>query len=68
MQEFFKPFEIVEDTIKEVEKILDFGIQSSEERDELLRKLDTALAISNDPKVHSLIRDVEERYGKKEAE
>lgn len=66
MHESLKPFEIVEDTIKEVEKILDFGVQSPEERDELLRKLDTALAISNDPKVHSLIRDVEERYGKKE--
>jgi len=68
MHESFKPFEIVEDTIKEVEKILDFGIQSPEERDELLRKLDTALAISNDPEVRRLIRAVEERYGKKETE
>jgi len=64
MHESLKPFEIVEDTIKEVEKILDFGILSPEERDEVLRKLDSALAISNDIGIHRLINDVKERYGK----
>lgn len=58
------PRDIVDNTIREVDELLDLGIQSRSERDMVLRKLYTARAIYNDPKIIELINSVEERYGK----
>lgn len=58
------PRDIVDNTIREVDELLDLGIQSRSERDMVLRKLYTARAIYNDPKIIELIESVEVLYGK----
>jgi hypothetical protein len=47
-----------------VDDELDKTLYSDEHRDDLLRKLYTALAISNDPAVRERINHVEKQYGK----
>lgn len=71
MSEQYKPEKlpnlIVDETIHFVDQVLEDGILESEElRDELLRKLYTARAISNDEAVAERIKYIEERYGRTE--
>jgi len=60
------PDEIVKTTISDIDAFLQKGrIQSEDERDLLLRKLYTARAISNHPRIVELIEYIEEHYGAK---
>lgn len=55
---------IVSDAINFADDELDETLYSDEHRDDLLRKLYTALAISNDSTVKERINNIENRYGK----
>lgn len=65
LAEDMRPAVLSEDLIRSVDEFLAAGeIQSAEELDEVIRKLDTASAINNDPKAKELRAEIFERYGR----
>jgi len=65
MSEKYNPEQVVNEAIWWADTVLDEGeLTSPEERDELLRKLYTAVAISNSEAARERIKYIEERYGK----
>ncbi len=65
-KEFESPIveQVVSDAINFADDELGETLYSNEHRDDLLRELYTALAISNDSTVRERINYIEKRYGK----
>lgn len=65
LAEDMQPAMLSEDLIRSIDEFLAAGeIQSAEELDKVIRTLDTASAINNDPKAKKLRAELFERFGR----